>query len=119
MRCVIFDQFPLQRKKIKISSAKRGHHEKHKKNFAKSKQTLHREKQLSSNIFRAKNLAKKIAKIATVKKPAANRPQNVSTTVADTEPSMEDIHDMMDSVSECSDESQGGFCFVKLNIKRY
>ncbi|KXJ76985.1 hypothetical protein RP20_CCG008525 [Aedes albopictus] len=96
-----------QRKKIKISSAKRGHHEKHKKNFAKSKQTLHREKQLSSNIFRAKNLAKKIAKIAAVKKPAANRPQNVSTTVADTEPSMEDIHDMMDSVSECSDESQG------------
>lgn len=95
------------RKKIKISSAKRGHHEKHKKNFAKSKKTLHREKQLNSNIFRAKNLAKKIEKVA-IKKPVSNRQQgtSVNSAAAATEPSVEDIYDMMDSVSECSDDGQ-------------
>lgn len=89
-----------QRKKIKISSAKRGHHEKHKKNFAKTKKTLHREKQISSNIFRAKNVTKKIASAA-VKKPASNGHHNAVLTA--TEPSVEDICDMMDSVSECSE----------------
>lgn len=95
-----------QRKKIKISSAKRGHHEKHKKNFAKTKKTLHREKQLSSNIFRAKNAVNKAAN-APVKKPATVRQQGASSASAAAEPNIEDFYDMMDSVSECSEDSQG------------
>ncbi|XP_065090931.1 nucleolar complex protein 3 [Ochlerotatus camptorhynchus] len=86
-------------KKIKISSAKRGHHEKHKKNFAKTKKTLHKEKQLSSNIFKVKNAIKK-ASNGPVKKPFGNK-QNTTSL----EPSVEDISDMMDSVSECSEGS--------------
>uniref|UniRef100_U5EWB9 NOC3-like protein n=1 Tax=Corethrella appendiculata TaxID=1370023 RepID=U5EWB9_9DIPT len=39
------------KKKVKISSAKRGHHEKHKQNFGKSKKLLQKEKQLKDNIF--------------------------------------------------------------------
>ncbi|XP_063695685.1 nucleolar complex protein 3 homolog [Culicoides brevitarsis] len=42
------------RKNIKISSAKRGHHERHKKNFLKSKKTMSKEKKQNENIFKSK-----------------------------------------------------------------
>ncbi|XP_070493392.1 nucleolar complex protein 3 [Chironomus tepperi] len=47
------------RKNIKISSAKRGHHERGKKNFLKSKKQLNREKQIKSNIFKKSNNEKR------------------------------------------------------------
>lgn len=88
-----------QHKKIKISSAKRGHHEKHKKNFAKTKNTLHREKQLSDNIFKIKKAIKKFPNAP------AKKTTEIYKNAVPIEPSFEDIHDMMDSVSECSEDT--------------
>ncbi|KAG5682176.1 hypothetical protein PVAND_011544 [Polypedilum vanderplanki] len=49
------------RKNIKISATKRGHHERNKKNFLKTKKQLHREKQIKENIFKkSKNEQKKV-----------------------------------------------------------
>lgn len=60
---------------------------------------LNREKQLNGNIFNRKNTIKKSSNAPT-KKPAGNK-QNTSLL----EPSIDDICDMMETVSECSEDS--------------
>jgi nucleolar complex protein 3 len=87
----------FQRKKIKISSAKRGHHEKHKKNFAKTKKQTNKEKQLKENLFSGKKKALQ-GKIAKLQKPEKReKPKVVHEPVEE-----DDIDDRMDMLG--SDE---------------
>lgn len=84
------------RKKIKISLAKRGHHEKHKKNFAKTAKHIHREKQIAANLLskkksgiRVKTPSDKLAPSST-KRKKVQRVENIQYTNVD------DVKDMMD-----------------------
>ncbi|XP_055594720.1 nucleolar complex protein 3 homolog [Uranotaenia lowii] len=91
------------RKKIKISSAKRGHHEKHKKNFAKTKNALNKEKQMkaNSNIFKNKRLKEHLetTKVSKKRLPVPETTMKRSD-LPTSEVQFEDFEDMMDSLSE-------------------
>lgn len=95
------------KKGIKISSTKRGHHERHKKNFLKSKKTIQREKQVQQNIFKkSKNSLRKeqqngviVDKQKKVKKAPQQRPETTFKA--------RDMRDMMqDDKSDTDNERE-------------
>lgn len=90
------------RKKIKISSAKRGHHEKQKKNFTAAGKVTSREKQVNqnnTNIFGKKRNAKRSCNHMNDPPPKTSSSNNLELTNDDI---VADLMDMMDSVSEHS-----------------
>ncbi|XP_058833454.1 nucleolar complex protein 3 homolog [Topomyia yanbarensis] len=95
---VLLHKMPI-RKKIKISSAKRGHHEKHKKNFGVSSNTIqkaNRSRGDKVNIFSKKSKAIRPASLVQKK---SNVNKGFSTTKSH-EVDIDDIGDMIDDVSD-------------------
>uniref|UniRef100_A0A336M7G6 Nucleolar complex protein 3 homolog n=2 Tax=Culicoides sonorensis TaxID=179676 RepID=A0A336M7G6_CULSO len=88
------------RKNIKISAAKRGHHERHKKNLFKSKKTLTKEKQQKENIFKSKRENVSKWKRNELKK-GKKRKDNVKESDKE-----KDLEQRMDMIAESGSESE-------------